>query len=69
MNLYNNNISNIAILAKAQFEKLEKLNLGHNKIDEIKYASLISNLEYEVDLGYDLEFGPMDKLDKLLFDD
>ena len=33
--LFNNNISDIKVLEKVKFEKLEKLNLSENKISKI----------------------------------
>ena len=46
--LNENNISDIKILKKVNFENLEQLSLNDNLIDEIKSASIISNLKAKI---------------------
>ena len=53
LNLYHNNISDIKILEKVKFNKLEILNLGWNKISNI---NILENVDFkelkELDLSY-----------------
>ena len=47
--LKDNNISDIGILQKVKFEKLEKLNLYDNSIDKNKFSSsVIQNLKFKI---------------------
>ena len=43
-----NNILDIKVFEKVKFEKLELLSLRNNKIDKMKYNSLISKLKSKV---------------------
>ena len=46
--LKHNNISDIKVLEKVKFEKLEKLNLEFNKIDKNKYSFVINSLKSKI---------------------
>ena len=46
--LSSNKISDIKVLEKVKFDKLEILNLEDNEIDDNKYLSIIANLKFEV---------------------
>ena len=48
--LYFNDISDISVLEKVKFEKLEKLILRSNHIDRNKFSSIIKNLKFNIDI-------------------
>ena len=48
LNLNKNNISNIKVLERVKFEKLEKLGLSDNKIDKVKFYLLLNSLKSKI---------------------
>ena len=50
LNLKSNNITDIKVLEKLKFEKLEKLDLGLNKIDKNNYSSIIGILKFKLNI-------------------
>ena len=50
LNLSDNKISDIKVLEKVKFEKLEKLDLSWNEIDKNKYSSIINNLKFNIEI-------------------
>ena len=48
LNLYYNNISDIKVLERVKFEKLEKLYLEKNKIDIKKFSLIIKSLRLKI---------------------
>ena len=50
LDLSYNNISDISVLEKVKFEKLEKLYLGGNKIDRNKIYSILLNLKFKINI-------------------
>ena len=75
LELFSNNISDISVLEKVRFEKLEKLNLGSNKISnninilknvnfkELKELYLSENNISDISVLENVKFEKLEKLD------
>ena len=50
LKLSENTISDISVLEKVRFEKLEKLDLRRNNIVKNKFSSVIQNLKFKIDI-------------------